>query len=244
MGNAKAHQRYTLKSGLWVPGASTVSGLKAKPFLIIWANRMGLQGIDTRKYVDDKAACGTLAHEMALSHFTGKEVDTSDFTKNQIDQAENSHMSFLNWLKNNPRRPVRSILNGNLMLEVSFVSETHKFGGTIDGIFECEDGSIELNDYKTGKAIYDDHFIQAAGYAQLAIEQGISLNAIRIVNIPRAEDEMFEQKSIRDWSNYWDIFKGLLQVYWAERRIKGTDQPKSIVGKVGWKKKGEAGVLS
>ncbi len=43
---SKVHTRYKLKNGLLVPGVTTVTGVLDKPALIIWANRLGLQGID------------------------------------------------------------------------------------------------------------------------------------------------------------------------------------------------------
>ena len=44
---SKAHQRYKLADGTQVPGVTTITGQLNKPALIIWANRLGLQGIDS-----------------------------------------------------------------------------------------------------------------------------------------------------------------------------------------------------
>ena len=41
----KAHTRYELKDGTYVPGTTTITGLENKPFLVPWANRLGLEGI-------------------------------------------------------------------------------------------------------------------------------------------------------------------------------------------------------
>ena len=91
---SKAHIRYRLADKTIVPGVTTVLNLLSKPALVPWANKMGLQGIDTSKYVDDKADIGTLAHAIITDKLTGKETDTSDYSKNQIDLAENSCLSF------------------------------------------------------------------------------------------------------------------------------------------------------
>ena len=61
---SKAHIRYKLKDGTVVPGATTITGLLNKPFLITWANRLGLEGIDSTKYRDAAADIGTLAHQI------------------------------------------------------------------------------------------------------------------------------------------------------------------------------------
>jgi hypothetical protein len=41
----KQHTIYKLADGSRVPGVTTIVGMKAKPQLIDWANRIGLEGI-------------------------------------------------------------------------------------------------------------------------------------------------------------------------------------------------------
>src|SRR4030042_6490702 len=113
-----AHQRYKLKSGELVPGVTTVTNQLNKPALIIWANRLGLQGIDSNKFRDDKADIGTLAHEMILAHLSKRESETEDYSKNQIDAAENSFLSYLEWEKQHVIVPH--------LTEHQAVSETYK----------------------------------------------------------------------------------------------------------------------
>src|SRR3989337_1255335 len=95
----RAHTRYTLEDRTRVPGVTTiVDGLGwNKRTLINWSNRIGLEGIEVSKFVDDKAAIGTLAHALITDKLLGRETDTSDYTKNQIDLAENSALSFWEW---------------------------------------------------------------------------------------------------------------------------------------------------
>ena len=54
MTTTKAHVRYRTKSGIMVPGTTTVLNLLAKPALVYWAWNLGMQGEDYRK-VRDKA---------------------------------------------------------------------------------------------------------------------------------------------------------------------------------------------
>ena len=77
---SKAHTRYYLQDGTLVPGATTVTGLLNKPALVKWANNLGLQGIDSSKYVDKAARVGTLIHSLVEAHITGKKADLSDYT--------------------------------------------------------------------------------------------------------------------------------------------------------------------
>ena len=96
---SKAHIRYELPNGTKVPGVTTVLGVLNKPALVIWANRLGLQGIDSSKYRDEMADIGTLAHQMIVDYFKGEKTDTNEYSKSQIDMAENCLLSFWEWEK-------------------------------------------------------------------------------------------------------------------------------------------------
>ncbi len=207
MGKVKAHTRYRLADKTIVPGVTTVLGLHAKPQLIQWANKMGLKGIDTNLYVDDKAAIGTLAHAMITDKLTKQETNTEDYSANQIDTAENSVLSFWSWEKEHPIEEV-------FFVERPLVSETHRFGGTLD-IYAKINGQREIIDLKTGSGIYDEALWQVSALKKLLEENGFSVDVCRIVNIPRSEDESFLDKvcSERQTETGWKIFANLLNVY-------------------------------
>jgi len=210
---SKAHIRYRTKDGAIVPGVTTVLNLLAKPALVPWANRMGLQGIDTSKYVDDKADIGTLAHAMITDKLIGKETDTTDYSKNQIDLAENSCLSFWEWEKDHKIESVEFV-------ERPLVSEAYRFGGTLD-IYAVVNGKREIIDLKTGSGIYDEHIYQVAVLKRLLEENGFTVAATRVVNIPRAETEAFGERVISETENRvgWEIFKNLLSVYYLKKEM-------------------------
>jgi hypothetical protein len=207
---AKAHVRYK-HNGVAVPGVTTVIGLRAKPALIPWANKLGLQGIDSSKYVDDKASIGTLAHQMILDHFKGKKTDTSDYSAKQIDEAENSLLSFFEWAKSHDIEPI--------LIEEQMTS--CDFGGTVDLYAEI-DGDLVVVDFKTGSGIYEpEHPAQLAAYAALVDEKRLKVDYGVILNIPRAENENFTVKKYVDMEPYFGWFMILLQLYKAEKLLKG-----------------------
>jgi len=210
---SKAHIRYKTKDGAIVPGVTTVLNLLAKPALVPWANRMGLQGIDTSKYVDDKADIGTLAHAMITDKLIGKETDTTDYSKNQIDLAENSCLSFWEWEKDHKIESVEFV-------ERPLVSEAYRFGGTLD-IYAVVNGKREIIDLKTGSGIYDEHIYQVVVLKRLLEENGFTVAATRVVNIPRAETEAFGERVISETENRvgWEIFKNLLSVYYLKKEM-------------------------
>ena len=123
-GISKAHTVYKLADGTRVPGATTITGLLNKPHLVRWANKLGLEGIDSSKYTDEAAAVGTLAHALVQAHLQGETLDTTMFSPTQVDLAENAVLSYLEWEKRHKIEP--------LICEVPMVSEKLRYGGTVD----------------------------------------------------------------------------------------------------------------
>lgn len=213
MSKTKAHIRYRLKDKTIVPGITTVLGLMAKPALVPWANKLGLQGIDVSKYVDDKADIGTLGHAMVTDKLSGAETDTSDYSENQISLAENCALSFWTWEKEHPIEEV-------FFVERPLVSEVHRFGGTLD-IYAKINGKREIIDLKTGSGIYQEHAWQVATLKVLLEENGFPVDGTRIINIPRAESESFLEKVVTSRENEigWQIFKALLSIYNLKKEV-------------------------
>jgi hypothetical protein len=216
---SQAHQRYRLKptaewpKGQIVPGVTTIVNTLAKPALIPWANKLGLQGIDVGKYVDDKAEIGTLGHTMVEDLLQGKPTDFSDYTPNQKLAAENSVASFLNWQKNHKIEVI--------FVEKQLVSEEHKYGGTGD-IYAKVDDVLELIEIKTGKGIWPEHYIQTAANFSLLKENGFQVDRCRILNIPRGEGESFVEAIVPKLGINLEIFRHLLCVY--QLRKEGGDE--------------------
>jgi len=200
----KAHIQYRNAAGKRVPGVTTILGVLNKPALVYWANKMGLAGIDTAKYVDDKADIGTLAHAMIFSHLRGEELDMSGYTPDQVDLAENSFLKYLDWEKEHDMKPV--------LFEAPFVSEKYQYGGMLDN-YSMLDNNLTLLDYKTSKAIYDEMVFQLAGYKQLLEENGHKVEGVRILRIGRNDTEGFEEKAFYNLDEAWTIFHACLTIY-------------------------------
>lgn len=208
----KAHQRYYTSWGELVPGSTTVTGLLNKPALVKWANQLGLQGIDSTKYVDKAAKVGTLIHYLVECHITGQKPDLSDYSKFEIELANVGFNKYLDWEK---KHKVEPIFN-----EQGFASDKYKYGGTCD--FYCKlDGKYTLIDFKSCKGIYDEQFVQVSSYANLLIENGHKVEQILILRIGRDETEGFEEKYIiqKQSKLYFDVFKNLLKIYYLKKKI-------------------------
>jgi len=209
--SVKAHTVYKNKKGNKVPGASTIAGLLDKPGLHYWANKLGLDGIELNKYLLDKAAIGTLCHSFILSWLEHTGIDTSIYTKQQIDIAETSFHKYLDWEKQHKLEP--------LLLETPLVSEIYQYGGTPDN-YCLLDNIPTYIDYKTSNKIYEEMFIQASAYRQLLEENGHEVERIYLLRIGREETEGFEIQEILDTSLYFEIFKHCLDIYNLRKRIK------------------------
>lgn len=212
----KAHTLYAV-DGKRVIGVTTVTGQLNKPALVPWAWGLGMKKIDYRGYRDQKANIGTLAHYMILCHYKNLEPVMDDFSKNEIDAAENALLSFYEWEK-----------KSELMLhwvERPLVSSLNLFGGTPDFLGETPDKKLWLIDYKTGKAIYREAFYQVVGGYTLLIEETYvrKVDGVIILNIGRSEDEQFDEKKIvnpKEIALWQKGFLDLVDFYYNDKEIK------------------------
>lgn len=209
----KARTRYINSRGEEVPGVTTILGVLAKPALIHWAWDLGRQGFDYRRYRDALADIGTLAHQMIADDLRGIKTDTSAYSPEQVDKAENAALSWYEWRRGHSIEP--------LVVEQPLVSEAYQYGGTPDCL-ALVDGTPTLLDIKTSRAIYQEMLIQLAAYWQLLQENGHDVRGARILRVGRDESEGFEERAVGDMRVYWDIFYHCLQIYSLQKRLKGV----------------------
>jgi len=212
----KAHTIYKNAAGKRVPGVTTITGILNKPALVKWANNLGLEGIDSSKYVDEMAKIGTLAHYIVECHvretITGKEVapDFSDATPNQIDLATNAVLKYFEWEKGHEIKYIAT--------EMLLVSEKMQVGGQCD-IYCVLDGKKTLIDLKTCKGIYPEQFTQVCAYAELLKENGHVVEDVRILRIGRDESEGFDDKKVPFLDLHWERFQHCRAIYELNKTI-------------------------
>lgn len=215
----RGHQIYRLKDGTRVPGVTTITGVMDKPALVRWANNLGLQGIDSSKYVDALANAGTLAHYLAECMLVSQTPDQSyldEFSKVDIDRAETSLIKFLDWMKEHQVEV--------LGRELQLVSERHRFGGTCD-IYARIDGVPTLVDIKTCKALYgatDEKWTQLAGYHLLLEENDYDVAEDYILRIGRAEEEGFEYARMPNLQGHTARFLVCRELYDVNNKLKAA----------------------
>ena len=79
------------------------------------------------------------------------------YTEKQIARADIAFSAFLEWAKSSELEPAHT--------ETKLVSETYKFGGTLDAMFIK--GKLAVCDWKTSNAIYGEMLAQVAAYGLL-----------------------------------------------------------------------------
>jgi hypothetical protein len=216
-----AKPRYETSAGEWVPGVTTILGLRAKPALTGWAFKIARDNPNLSSlndYMDDLAEIGTVVHLLIAAHLKGEQPDLSDHAPSVIDAARPSYNKFLEWERGKTIEVIGA--------EIPLVSDVYRYGGTIDLVANI-DGRTAVLDFKTGKAIYAEYFYQTAAYAQLVKECiGLTVADLRILQIGRTGNEGFGERVLSDYQNYWLAFKALRDLYQAERDIEVFERPK------------------
>jgi len=212
--NTKQHTVYKTSDGERLPGVTTVINELGwnKNMLIAWSRREALAGNDPDKIKNEAAKPGTLTHSFIEGHIKGEKVDTTDFTKNQIELAKNSYFAFVEWEK--------AMKPKYLGTEIQLVSEKYRFGGTADMIGEIG-GELVLADWKTSKGIYPEMTIQIAAY-KIAYEEmnpGKKVHHGGILRLDR-ETSAYDYHDISskkmEWG--WEVFQHCLALYALKKK--------------------------
>lgn len=199
-----------------VPGVTTVIGASLgwnKGPLMHWAFRQGQEGRDSLYEKRDEAAdAGTLAHLMVEHHIKklGPPEEWDKATPEVRELATQAYESFLAWEEGN-RITFTAV-------EVPLVSETYRFGGTIDAIAELN-GKSYLIDFKTSNDVYADHKIQLAAYNQLLYENGFTVHGFHLLRFGK-DDAEFAHHYYSDLSREWEAFILLRRLYDLKKEMK------------------------
>ena len=212
MAGIKIHTIYKLADGTKVPSVTTVLGILAKPALIHWAWKLGTEGLDYRKVREQAASIGTLAHYLIMCDLKGEKPDTTTYTAEQIGKAETSYLAWLEWVQDKRLRGVA--------VERPLVSETYRYGGTLDWVVSSPAGGLWLVDFKTGSGIYPEMRYQIAAYRNLWQEQQGVIEQACIVRLDR-ETGAFEHHSLGNLDEEFAIFLHALSIYQLQRQEGG-----------------------
>lgn len=211
----RSHQKYIMRDGTQVPGASTICKIgDDQSNLIQWAWNLGNKGQDFKKVRDQAADIGTVTHFLIECHFHGWEPDLSDFAAADIERAQIAFRNFKTFWDEQELTVLEP--------EVQLVSEEHAYGGTIDAPSVDKQGRIVLLDWKTSSGIYLSQKLQLAAYERLWNEnrpkQIVQRRAVVRIGKDRADDHSIEW--MFSSQPEWELFKARLDLYYAQLRYK------------------------
>ena len=209
MAKTKAHTRYKNTDGKVVPGVTTILGNLGwnKNILVAWAKRTALAGEDPTKVMEHAGAIGSLAHYLCECHIKGDEPDTSDYTSEQIEKAENAFLGYLEWEK--------MVKPEYAAIEMKMVSEEFQVGGTCDFVARIN-GELVIGDFKTSKAVYDGHIAQLSAYRKMYLElqPKAKIKSGMILKLDKetgAFSHHFISKGQMEWG--WKVFRSCLELH-------------------------------
>ena len=209
------HITYRNSKGEKVVGVTTAIGILAKPALIPWAYKRGKDGLELYESRDRAANVGTIVHERIMAYYKRYEIDDSNIAPDVWEATENCMKSFYQWATPRNVKPE--------LVEVPLISEQYQYGGTFDLLGDM-DGELTILDFKTGSGLYEEHFIQVAGYLQLVREAGYSPVKVVILNIPKTADDSFTVKSISADSEVMKLrfkkFINLVEIWHIDNQLK------------------------
>lgn len=212
MSKNRTHTKYVDDMYQPLPSVTTILSIISKPALVHSAWKLGTQGIDYKKHWGQKADIGTLTHSMILAHLNDKQSDTRQYSPEDVDQAENCFLKYLEWEKRNPFEIV--------LCENPMVSLKHRYGGTPDLVCKLN-GKNTLIDFKSGNDIYPEMAYQLAAYDTMLMENDVPVEQWMILRIGRDETEGFEVKQFTDIEPYWFVFEAALKLHWAIEKTGG-----------------------
>jgi hypothetical protein len=224
----KTYSKKYMVGDVQVPGVTTVIktslgwGMGA---LIGWAVKVTKEGKDHRATMQSAADAGTLAHTLVerycndlLGNPNPDITEVMDgYTDEQIASAKNALKAFMAWRDGNKF----TIKNS----EIEVVSPTDMFGGSIDIVFEDQDGKIHICDVKTTNYLLPDHLIQVAAYAAAYAESHPELEVVAgdLLRFNKGDETTFHH-------TYWGekaletgykAFLSLRELYDLKKKIEG-----------------------
>jgi hypothetical protein len=159
-----------------------------------------------RKQLEKAGEVGSQVHgliEWNLRKTLGQKVGPEPRV---LDQAQWAFMAFQDWANGVSLKPI--------YIEQTVFSKTHGYAGTMDLLAEVN-GVPTLIDFKTGKSIYAEAFLQNVAYQVALSEMGHApASAGLIVRLPKVEtDPQFEVGEVPPADGLFPTFLAVKQVW-------------------------------
>ena len=192
--------------GIKVPSVTTILGrYKNSTGLIIWSNKLGLEVKSDHAELNKAGDIGTALHELAELHIKG---DYYELPEDSIVQE--CFNKFKDWWSEQNYE-----VN---FTEKSFCCRKYKYGGTADLLVNGD----TIIEFKTSKAVYDDHLVQMSAYRYMIEEQdGIEINKGILARFGKEGSDDFEIRefSKSDLNKGFKYFKVLREAFDLDKQV-------------------------
>ena len=192
--------------GIKVPSVTTILGrYKNSTGLIIWSNKLGLEVKSDHAELNKAGDIGTALHELAELHIKGEYYELPEDPI--VQECFNKFKDW--WSEQNYE------VN---FTEKSFCCRKYKYGGTADLVVNGD----TIIDFKTSKAVYDDHLVQMSAYRYMIEEQdGIEINKGILARFGKEGSDDFEIRefSKSDLNKGFKYFKVLREAFDLDKQV-------------------------
>ena len=192
-------------NGNKVPSVTQILGrFKNSTGLIIWSNKLGLEGKSYHAELNKAGDIGTALHELAELHIKGEFYELPE-----DPVVQECFNKFKDWWSEQDYDVT--------FTEKSFCCRAYEYGGTADLVVNGD----TIIDFKTSKQVYDDHLVQMSAYRFMIEEQDqISINKGILARFGKETDD-FEIRhfSKSDLNKGWKYFKVLREAYDLDKKV-------------------------
>ena len=194
-----------------VPSVTTIlNRFKNSTGLIVWSNKLGLEGKSYHQELNKAAEIGTNVHELAQQHIEG-----IDYELPRDETVLNCFYKFIRWWDEYSKDCEV------VFCEQSFASRLFQYGGTADLLIKKNNDYI-IVDFKTSKSIYSDYVIQGSAYKQMIEEKyDFKINKFIVARFGKESDDFeIKEYSLEKLDYAFEYFKTLRKAF---------DQDKSLL---------------
>lgn len=175
-----------------------------------------------KMFLQNEAVLGVTAHDMHELYIASQQMANPEYkhrySEDEINIAIHCFNQFLIWRKKKDIKPFKTEAPVINVPEIDGIARGYK--GVIDGLYEKEDGSLILLDYKTSKKVYSSYFSQlGAYYLALPAEIQDKVNEFQIVRFSK-ENTTIEIQSTQDIEPFSNRFLDLTHIYYSNKEIE------------------------
>jgi len=157
-GSGRPKKGYYASDGARLPSASTIADRFGNPRgLYWWHYQNGVEGREFGKGKEPSLEIGSLVHRTIECEINCEPVPTvPEYMREQVASAV---AAWHEWFLSNSLTIVAT--------EVPLVSESYRFGGTLDSVCLDRHGRYCIGDWKSSKGLYANYLVQIAAYKLL-----------------------------------------------------------------------------